>query len=50
MKASTVKVTGRYGEILCALEQERELALLSIYGITLQVLGEVFRTLSKNQQ
>ena len=50
MKASTVQVTGKYKEILCALEQERELALLSIYGITLQVLGEVFRILSKNQQ
>lgn len=48
MKASTAEVRGKYGEIHCWLVRERELALLSVYGVTSQILGEIFRILSKN--
>lgn len=48
MKWSTVEIKGAHGVILQPLERERELALLSVYGITLETLGEVFRILPKN--
>ncbi|MBC7503368.1 hypothetical protein H7169_00140 [Candidatus Gracilibacteria bacterium] len=47
MKASTAKIQGSYSQILAPLQQERELALLSVYGVTLQILGELFRALKK---
>ncbi len=50
MRASTVEVRDRYDVILYPLVRERELALLSVYGVTLSTLGEVFRALTKNQQ
>ncbi len=50
MKWSTAEIKGAHGVILHSLERERELALLSIYGITSQILGETFRLLSKNKE
>lgn len=50
MKASTIEVRGRYDMILCPLVRERELALLSVYGVTLITIGDVFFILDKKQQ
>ena len=36
--------------ILCPLVRERELALLSVYGVTLITIGDVFFILDKKQQ
>ena len=50
MKTSTREIRDKYDVIVVPLQRERELALLSIYHITSQTLGEVFFTLSKNPQ
>lgn len=50
MKASTIEVMDQYGVILSPSERERELALLSVYGITLEVIWQAFRILDRKSQ
>ena len=49
MKISTTEVRGAHNVILAKLERERELELLSVYGVTSQGIGETFHVLTKNQ-
>ncbi len=49
IKKSTKEVQGAHGVILVPLQREREIALLSVYGVTSQAIGETFRILAKNQ-